>query len=65
MKKQWVRRGVWYIGGRRNRRRQRGGFLPIGALTTPILGSLSGVVLKKYQEAKGLDVKDMYRNKIL
>ena len=47
MKKQWVRRGVWYIGGRRNRRRQRGGFLPTGALATPILGSLSGVVLKK------------------
>ena len=47
MKKQSVRRVVWYIGGRQNRRRQRGRFLPIGALAAPILGSLSGVVIKK------------------
>ena len=47
MKKQSVRRGVWYIGGRQNRRRQRGGFLPIGPLAAPILGSLDGVVIKK------------------
>ena len=47
MKKQSVRRGVWYIGGRQNRRRQRGGFLPIGALVAPILGSLDGIITKK------------------
>ena len=47
MKKQSVRRGVWYIGGRQNRRRQKSGFLPIGALATPILGSLGGVVITK------------------
>ena len=46
MKKQSVRQGFWNIGGRRNRHRQRGGFLPIIALATPILGSLSGVVIK-------------------
>lgn len=47
MKKQSIKRGVWYIGGRRNRQRQRGVFLPIAALAAPILGSLSGVVIKK------------------
>ena len=50
MKKQSVRQGVWYIGyigGRQNRRRQRGGFLPIDAFAAPKLGSLGGVVIKK------------------
>ena len=65
MRKQLVRWGVWYIGGRRNRRRQRGRFLPIGALAAPILGSLDGVVTNKYLEVKDVDVYDMYRNKIL
>ena len=36
MKKQSVRKAVWYIGGRRNRRRQKGGFLPIGALAAEV-----------------------------
>ena len=65
MKKQSVRRGLWYIGSRRNRCRQRGRYLPIGALATPILGSLGGVVIKKYLEAEAVDVEFMYRNKIL
>ena len=47
MKKQSVRRGLWYIGSRRNRCRQRSRYLPIGALATPILGSLGEVVIKK------------------
>ena len=41
------------------------GFLPIGALAAPILGSLEGVVTNKYLEVKDVDVDDMYRNKIL
>ena len=65
MKKQSVRWGFWYIGGRQNRRRQRGGFLTISASATPTLGSLGGVFIKKYLKVKGVDVKDMYRNKIL
>ena len=52
MKKQSVRRGVWYIGGRRNRSKQRFGFLPIGALAAPILGLLGGVVIKKLSGGK-------------
>ena len=35
--RQSVRGGVWYMGGRRKRRRQTGEFLPIGALAAPIL----------------------------
>lgn len=64
MKKQSVRQGVWYIGGRQNRHLQRSGFLPIGALAAPILGSLVGVVIKKYLGKEGIDVEVMYRNKI-
>ena len=45
-------RGVWYIGGRRNRSKQRVGFLPIGALAAPILGLLGGVVIKKISGGK-------------
>lgn len=64
MKKQSVRQGVWYIGGRQNRHIQRGGFLPIGALAAPILGSLVGVVITKYLGKERIDVEFMYRNKI-
>ena len=42
-----MQKDVWYIGGRQNRRRQKGGFLPVGGLATPILGSLGGVVIKE------------------
>ena len=47
MKKQSVRRVVWYIGGRRNTPRQKGEVLPIGALAASMLGLLGGVVIKK------------------
>ena len=42
MKKQSVKRGIWYIGGRR--KRQRGGAFPVAALAAPILGYLGGIV---------------------
>ena len=51
MRKQSVRKGVWYIGVRRRKRRQKGGFLPVGAilgsLAGPALGALAGPVVKK------------------
>ena len=53
------------MGSTRNRHSQKGGFLLIGALAAPILGSLGGVVIIKYSEVKGVDVEDMYINKTL
>ena len=51
MKKQSVRGGVWYIGGRRRRQRQqKRGFLPVGLRTSlagPFLGSVTQPILKK------------------
>ena len=51
MRKQSVRKGVWYIGGRRRKRRQKGGFSPVGAilgsLAGPALGAVAGPVVKK------------------
>ena len=47
MKKQAVRRGVWYIGARRKRRIQAGVCFPVGGLAAPVLGALGGVVIKK------------------
>ena len=44
---QSVRRGAWYMGGRRKGRTQTGGLLTVGALAAPILGTLGGVVIKK------------------
>ena len=46
MRCQSVRRGVWYIGGRRKRRKQTRGLFPVGALAAPIQGKLD-VVIKK------------------
>ena len=40
MRKQSIERGVWTIGGRK-RRKQRGGFFHIGALTGSILGGIA------------------------
>ena len=45
MKKQSVKRGIWYIGGRR--KRQRGDVFPLAALAAPILGNLGSIGLKK------------------
>lgn len=41
-KKQSVKRGIWYIGGKR--KRQRGGALPLAAFASPILGNIDGVI---------------------
>ena len=65
MNKQAVRHSVWYIGGRRKRRRQTGEFFPVGALAVLILGTLGGVVIKIYLVVGNADAEDIYRNKIL
>ena len=49
---QSLRKGVWYIGGKRKyrKRQQRGKGFPIGLLasaTTPILGEVAKPILKK------------------
>ena len=46
MKKQSVRRSIWYIGGKRKRRRQKDGAFPIAALAVPILGSIGSIAIK-------------------
>ena len=50
-RKQLVRGSVWYIGRRRKRRRQEGGFLPIApildSLAGPASGAIAGSVIKK------------------
>ena len=46
-RKQSVRNGVWYIGGRRRSRRgQKGGFLPIAGLLCSVAASLIGEIAK-------------------
>ena len=47
-----VKRGVWYIGGRRRRRRgQKGEFLPIAGLlrsvAAPLIGEIAKPILRK------------------
>ena len=50
MKKQSVRRSIWYIGGKRKRHRQKGGAFPIAALAAPILGSIGSIAIWKKLE---------------
>ena len=65
-KRQSVRDSVWYMGGRRKRRRQTGARFPIEALAAPLLKSSGGVVIKRCLEAKDRgDRDDMYRDKVL
>ena len=50
MKRIYIKRGIWYLGGRK---KQRGGFLPIlGALAWPQLiseaGAVGGEILKEF-----------------
>ena len=50
-REQLVRQGVWYIGGRKRRRKQKGGFLPVasilGPLSGPAISAVADSVLKK------------------
>ena len=47
-RKQSVKGGVWYMGGRKRRRvRQRGDMFPFGAIAGPILGAVAQPLLKK------------------
>ena len=51
-RKQLVKRGVWYIGGRRSRwRGQKGGFLPIagllGSAAVPRIAKIAKLILRK------------------
>ena len=47
MKNQPVRRGIWYIGGKRKRRRQKSGAFPIAALAAAILSSIRSIGIKE------------------
>ena len=42
MKKQSVKRGIWYIS--KKRKKQKGGTFPLAAVAAPILGNLGGIV---------------------
>ena len=51
-RKQSVKRGVWYIDGRRRKQRgQKGEFLPIagllGSVTAPLIGEIAKPILRK------------------
>ena len=50
MKKQSVKKGIWYISGRR--KSLRGGAFPLAAQAAPILGNLGGIALKKIYGGK-------------
>ena len=67
MKKQSVKRGIWYISIRR--KKQKGGAFPLAALAASILGNLAGIVLQKYLVVKYHDENDnntdMVRDNIL
>ena len=46
--KQYVKKGVWYIGGKK--RKQKGGAIPFGliaSLTAPVLGEVAKPILGK------------------
>ena len=48
--KQSVRKGVWYIGGKKRRKKQKGKGFPIGLLASvglPILSEIAKPVFKK------------------
>ena len=61
MKKQSIKRGIWYIDKRC--KRQKGCAFPLVALAAPILGNLCGIISKKYLERKYDDDADMVRDK--
>ena len=46
-RRQSIRLGIWYMGGKRKRHKQTGGLFSVGALAESILGTLGGVVIKK------------------
>ena len=50
--KQYVKKGVWYLGGNRKKKkkRQKGRGFPIGlvaSLAAPVLGQIASPILKK------------------
>ena len=50
--KQVVKKGVWYIGGKRKRKRknQKGGAIPLGLIASfagPLLGEITKPIFKK------------------
>ena len=48
--KQSVKKGIWYIGGKRRKRKQKGGAIPLGILASvggPILGEIAKPILGK------------------
>ena len=47
MKKQSVRRSIWYKGGKRKRRRQKGSAFPAVVLAVLILGPTCSITIKK------------------
>ena len=52
-RKQSVRGGVWYMGGRKRIRvRQRGGMFPFRAIAGPIFEAVAQPLLKKYLVVK-------------
>ena len=59
MKRTYIKRGIWHLGGRK---KQKGGFLPIlGALARPLLVSAAGAVGEEV--LKGLGKKILLRRK--
>ena len=48
--KQSVKKGVWYIGGRKKKKRQKGKGIPFGliaSLVAPVLGEVAKPIFKK------------------
>ena len=48
--KQSVKTGFWYIGGRKGKRRQKGGTIPIGLLASigaPVLSQIAKPIFRK------------------
>ena len=69
MRKESVRKGVEYIGSRFIKRRQKGGFLPVGAilksLAGPALGALHGGKKKHLVEKMTIALRSISLDKKL
>ena len=65
-RKQSVKKGVWYIGGRRRRTRgQKGVFFPIagllGSVAAPLIGEIAKPILRKIVGSKRVKRKRLRR----